>query len=82
MDADYEEVINWAEKMDRVRLLLDLRREEFPVPSTLYKAFKRVPMSVWRQLLRCSAEQLPKSSCAAIDATYFDREQASTHYLR
>lgn len=82
MDAEYEEVIDWAEEMERVRLLLSLRRGEFPAPSTLCKAFKRAPMSVWRQLLRRSAELLPQNGHAAIDATYFDRQQASAHYLR
>ena len=82
MDADYDEVIDWAEEMERVRFLLGLRRGEFPAPSTLCKAFKRAPMSVWRQLLRRSAELLPQNGHAAIDATYFDRQQASAHYLR
>lgn len=75
MDVEYEEVIDWAEEMERVRHLLSLRRGEFPAPSTLCKAFKRAPMSVWRQLL-------PQNGHAAIDATYFDRQQASAHYLR
>ena len=82
MEAEYEEVIDWAEEMERVRCLLGLRRGEFPAPSTLCKAFKRAPMSVWRQLLRRSAELLPQNGHGAIDATYFDRQQASTHYLR
>ena len=46
MDAEYDEVIDWAEEMDRVRRLLCLRRGTFPAPSTLCKAFKRAPMSV------------------------------------
>src|SRR5699024_11053937 len=49
---------------------------------SLCKAFKRAPMSVWRELLRRSAELLDQNGHAAIDATYFDREQASTHYLK
>lgn len=82
MDAEYEEVIDWAEEMERIRLLLSLRHGEFPAPSTLCKAFKRAPMSVWRELLRRSAELLDQNGHAAIDATYFDRQQASTHYLK
>jgi IS5 family transposase len=38
-------------------------------------------MTVWRDLLRLSSELLDQSGHAAIDATYFDRRQASTHYL-
>ena len=82
MEAEYEEIIDWAAEMDRVWRVLDLRRGEFPAPSTLCKAFKRAPMSVWRQLLRRSAELLAPNGHAAIDATYFDRQQASAHYLR
>ena len=82
MEAEFKEIIDWAEEMDRVRRLLGLRRGTFPAPSTLCKAFKRAPMSVWRQLLRRSAELLAQNGHAAIVATYFDRQQASAHYLR
>jgi IS5 family transposase len=82
MNAEYEEVIDWAEEMERIRRLLGLQRGAFPAPSTLCKAFKRASMSVWRQLLRRSAELLDQNGHAAIDVTYFDRQQASTHYLR
>jgi hypothetical protein len=78
MDAEYEEIIDWAEEMERIRFLLGLRRGKFPAPSTLCKAFKRAPMSVWRELLRRSAELLDQNGHAAIDATYFDRHHAST----
>jgi hypothetical protein len=39
-------------------------------------------MSVWRQLLRRSSELLDHNGRGAIDATYFERQQASNHYLR
>jgi len=81
MDASYCEAIDWAEEMDRVRCLLSLQRGEFPHPTTLCKSFKRAPMAVWRKLLRLSSELLDRSGHAAIDATYFDRQQASSHYL-
>ena len=75
MDAEYEEIIDWAEEMERIRFLLSLRCEKFPAALTLCKAFKRAPMSVWQKLLE-------QSGHAAIDATYFDRQQASAHYLK
>ena len=81
MDVEYEEVIDWAEEMERIRFLLGLRRGEFPAPSMLCKAFNRAPMSVWRQLLRRSAELLDQNGHATIDAIYFDRQQASAYYL-
>ena len=38
-------------------------------------------MRIWCELLRLSSELLDQSGHAAIDATYFDCCQASTHYL-
>ena len=40
MDAEYEEIIDWAEEMERIRLLLGLRRGKVAAPPTLCKAFK------------------------------------------
>ena len=82
MDATLEDVIDWAEEMERVRAALDLERGEFPGPSALCKSFDRAPMRIWRELLRLSSELLDQSGHAAIDATYFDRRQASSHYLK
>jgi len=81
MDATLQEVLDWAEEMERVRAALVLERGEFPGPSALCKSFDRAPMRIWRELLRLSSELLDQSGHAAIDATYFDRHQASTHYL-
>ena len=39
-------------------------------------------MAVWWELLRLSSELLDQSGHAAIDATYFDRREASSHYLK
>ena len=82
MGASYEEIVDRAEEMDRIRLLLSVSRGSFPHPSTLCRAFNRTPMRVWRQLLRRSAELLPRNGHGAIEATYFDRWQASSHYLQ
>jgi len=82
MDATLSEVLDWAEEMERVRAALALRRGEFIGPSALCKSFDRAPMAVWRELLRLSSELLDQSGHAAIDATYFDRREASTHYLK
>jgi IS5 family transposase len=80
MDATYREIVDWASEMDRVRGLLQLARTAFPAPSTLYRSFERVPMSVWRGFLRESATICDPGSHGAIDATFFDRETASRHY--
>ncbi|MFD2373088.1 IS5 family transposase [Haloarchaeobius iranensis] len=82
MDATLQEVLDWAEEMERVRAALVLERGEFPGPSALCKSFDRAPMRIWRELLRLSSELLDQSGHAAIDATYFDRRQASNHYLK
>jgi IS5 family transposase len=39
-------------------------------------------MRIWGGLLRLSSELLDQSGHAAIDATYFDRRQASSHCLK
>ena len=39
-------------------------------------------MAVWRVLLRLSAQLHDLSGHAAMDATFFDRENASKHYCR
>ena len=82
MAATLAEVLDWAEEMERVRAALVTERGEFPGPSALCKSFDRAPMHIWRELLRLSSELLDQNGHAAIDATYFDRRQASSHYLK
>ena len=82
MDATLTEVLDWAEKMERVRAALVLKHGEFLGPSALCKSLDRAPMAVWRELLQLSSELLNQSDHAAIDATYFDRREASNHYLK
>ena len=80
MDATYREIVEWTSEMDRVRGLLQLARTAFPAPSTLYRSFERVPMSIWRGFLHESATICDPGSHGAIDATFFDHETASRHY--
>jgi len=82
MDATYRELVDWASEMDRVRALLQLSRWEFPAPSTLWRSFERVPTRVWRQLLARAAARCDPGEHGAVDATFFDREAASSHYRR
>ncbi len=81
MDASYREIVDWASEMDRVRGLLQLARTDFPAPSTLCRSFERVPIRIWRQLLRRSATRCDPGNHGALDATFFDREAASSHYV-
>ena len=78
----YKGVADLASEMDRVRALLQLPLHGFPDASTLYRSFNRAPMHVWRALLNRSSELLEQSGHGAVDATFFDRNQASSHYLR
>jgi IS5 family transposase len=52
----------------------------FSAPSTLYRSFERVSMSVWRGFLWESAAIRNPCSHGANDTTFFNRETASRHY--
>lgn len=81
-ESSYENVVDLASEMDRIRRLLGLPLHGFPAPSTLYRSFNRAPMHVWRALLDRSSSLLDRSGHAAIDSTFFSRWRASPHYLR
>lgn len=81
-EESYEGVIDLASEMDRVRALLQLPLFGFPKPSTLYRSFNRAPMHVWRALLKRSTKLLERSGHGAVDSAFFERNQASPHYLR
>jgi len=81
MDATYREIVDWVSELDRVRGLLQLARTDFLAPSTLWRSFERVPTRIWRQLLRRSATRCDPGGHGAVDATFFDREAASSHYV-
>ena len=53
---------------------------DFPHHSSLVEWFDRINRALWRVLLRLSAQLHNPSGYAAIDATFFDRENASKHY--
>jgi len=61
---------------------IGLNAADLPDHSTLVKWFDRIKTALWRVLLRLSAQLHDPSGHAAIDATFFDRETASTHYYR
>jgi len=78
MDASYTEIVDWASEMDRVRAILQLARPGFPALSTLWRSFERVPTR--RQLLDRSATVCDPGDHGGVDATFFDRQAASSHY--
>lgn len=55
---------------------------ETPVPSTLCKMANRLNMAVRRVLLNLSVTLFPTNSVVSIDASGFDRSNASKHYTK
>ena len=78
----YTEVIDRLALMPRICELLGLLPEALPDPTTFFYSFDRFPMSIWRALLRASAQQLHQSGHVALDSTFFERKQASQYYLQ
>jgi len=68
--------------MPHILAEIGLEEGDLPDHSTLVKAFDRFQMNIWRVLLRLSAQLHDLSCHAAIDATFFDRENASKHYCK
>ncbi len=83
-----EESHNYAELVDRISLMpsvcdrLGFLPDAPPDPTTFYHSFGRYAIHIWRALLRISAQQHPQFGHVALDSTFFEREQASQHYLQ
>jgi IS5 family transposase len=82
LDASYRDALDWLSEMPLILREIGLEEGDLPHHSTLVKAFDRFQMKIWRVLLRLSSELHDLSGHAAIDATFFDRENASKHYCR
>jgi IS5 family transposase len=82
LEQSYREALDWLSEMPHILAEIGLKPDELPDHSTLVKWFDRITMAVWRVLLRLSAQEHEPSGHAAIDSTYFDRENASKHYCR
>lgn len=76
----YRETENRLEYMAEIREVLELDQDDLPDYTTIYKAFDRFKMWVWRALLRVSAQQRPQSGQVALDSTFFERDHASSYY--
>jgi len=68
--------------MPQILREIGLNAADFPDHSTLVKWFDRIKTALWRVPLRLSAQEHEPSGHAAIDATFFDRENASKHDCR
>ncbi len=82
LEKSYREALDLLSGMPQILAMIGLDAADLPDHSTLVKAFDRIRMAVWRVLLRLSAQLHEPSGHAAMDATFFDRENASKHYCR
>ncbi|QUJ70863.1 IS5 family transposase [Haloarcula marismortui] len=82
LEKSYREALDLLSEMPQILGEIGLDAADLPDHSTLVKWFDRIKTAIWRVLLRLSAQEHEPSGHAAIDATFFDRENASKHYCR
>ena len=82
LEKSYREALDLLSEMPQILGKIGRIKADLPDHSTLVKAFDRLRMAIWRVLLRLSAQLHEPSGHAAIDSTFFDRENASRHYCR
>jgi IS5 family transposase len=82
LEKSYRVSLDLLSEMPNICGEVGLDAADLPDHSTLVKAFDRIKTAMWRVLLRLSAQLHEPSGHAAIDATFFDRENASKHYCR
>src|SRR6056297_328875 len=82
LEKSYREALDLLSEMPHILGEIGLDAADLPDHSTLVKWFDRIKTALWRVLLRLSAQLHDTSGHAAIDATFFDRENASKHYCR
>ncbi len=82
LGESYRNALDLLSEMPHILAQTGLEEGDLPDNSTLVKAFDKFQMEVWRVLLRLSAQLHGLSGRGAIDARFFDRENASKHYYR
>ena len=82
LEKSYREALDLLSEMPHILGEIGLEAADLPDHSTLVKWFDRIKTAMWRVLLRLSSQLHDLSGHAAIDATFFDRENASKHYCR
>jgi len=80
LGVSYRELVDWLGEMPRIQQALGLKR--LPHFTTVQKAFARLETTIWRVLQRVSASLVEGDRVAALDATGWDRSQASRHYTQ
>ncbi len=82
LEKSYRETLDLLSEMPQILRKIGRVKADLPDHSTLVKWFDRIKTALWRVLLHLSAQEHEPSGHAAIDATFFDRENASKHYCR
>ncbi|ELZ00745.1 IS5 family transposase [Natrialba aegyptia] len=82
LEKFYREALDLLSEMAQILAEIGFLKADLPDHSTLVETFDRIKMTVWPVLLRLSAQLHDPSGRAAMDATFFDRENASKHYSR
>ena len=82
LEKSYRETLDLLSEMPHILEQIGLEPADLPHHSALVKWFDRIKTALWRVLLRLSAQLHDLSGHAAIDATSFDRENASKRYCR
>jgi IS5 family transposase len=82
LESSYREALDLLTEMLHTLGEIGYDAADIPHHSTLVNWFDRIRTAPWRVLLRLSAQLHDPSGHAAMDATYFDRENASKHYCR
>ncbi len=81
-DETYCNPLDLLSEMPHVLGEIGLEAGTLPDQLPSVKTPARFEIKVWRVLLRLPSELHELSGHAAIDATFFDRENASKHYCR
>jgi IS5 family transposase len=80
LDLPYRRLLDVLHEMHGIIKKMDLKPSELPDFTTVCARKQQLKMSVWRVLLRLSADLHDTGEVQAIDATGFDRHSASHHY--
>lgn len=78
----YRQLLDVLQEMPRIVSKLGLEVAELPDFTTVCARMQNLEMTLWRVLLRLSAELHETGGVQAIDATGFDRRAASRRYAR
>ena len=80
LEKSYREALDLLTEIPHILGKIGRFEADLPDHSTLAKWFDRIKTALWRVLLLRQAQLHEPSGHAAIDAMFFDRENASKQY--